>query len=103
MRPSAPSRSQTIEKIRSKLSMPRVQLSLMLAITALFAFVLSVVLLRLGVTSMMVRYPIAVVSSYVVFLLLLRVWIWLQCDEPVGSVDIPVDLALSNIDLPAGA
>lgn len=80
--------------------MPRVQLSLMLAITALFVFALSVLLLRLGVMSMTVRYPVAVLTGYAFFLFLLRVWIWLQSDEPVGNLDLPGDIIIpANVDL----
>jgi hypothetical protein len=83
--------------------MPRVQLSLMLAATGMFVFLFSVLLLRVGVTSMTLRYPIAILTGYVVFLLLLRVWIWLQSDEPVGSVDLPDNIIIPNIDLPGGS
>jgi hypothetical protein len=75
----------------------------MLAITAMFAFVLSVVLLRSGVTSMAIRYPIAVVSSYVFFLFLLRIWIWLQREKKSGSIDLPDDVITSTIDIPGGS
>lgn len=102
-RKSPLSRSQIAETISSKLSMPRVQLSLMLMLTALFVFVCSVVLLRVGVTSMAIRYPIAILSGYVAFLFLLRIWIWLQSDEPTGSIDIPNNIVIPNVDLPSGS
>lgn len=103
MRSRTLTRSQIVETIGSKLAMPRVQLSILLAITASFAFLFSAVMLRVGVTSMAVRYPVAVVVGYGVFLLLLRIWVWLQSDEPIGSIDVPADVLIPNIDLPGGA
>jgi hypothetical protein len=97
------SRAQLVEKIRSKLTMPRIQLSVMLMITAGFAFLFSVALLRMGIRSMAFRYAVVVIVGYVVFLLLLRIWIWLQSDEPIGSVDLPRDIVIPNIDIPGGA
>lgn len=83
-------RDHLIEKIKNSLSMPRVQISAMLAITAMSAFLSSVIMLRLDVTDMAIRYPLAVIFGYVVFLILLRIWIWLQTED--SSNDLNVDL-----------
>lgn len=67
--------------------MPRVQISIILALTAGSAFMVSAVLLRLDVTEMALRYPLAVIAGYVTFLTLLRIWIWLNTEEPLGDPD----------------
>jgi membrane protein implicated in regulation of membrane protease activity len=58
--------------------MPRFQLSLILLFTGLAGFLTSFSLLHLGVSSMWLRYPIAILIAYCAFLLLLRLWLWLQ-------------------------
>ncbi len=69
--------------------MPRVQISIILALTAMSAFLASVLMLRMGVTSMTLRYPIAVIFAYLCFLALLRLWIWLQNEDAhLGDADL---------------
>lgn len=58
--------------------MPRVLMSLILAATGAAGFVFSFALLHLGLGSMWLRYPPAVLFAYGVFLLLLRIWLHLQ-------------------------
>lgn len=93
-------RTKVIETITARLSMPRLQISAILALTALSAFIVSAVLLRLGVTEMALRYPVAVIAGYVVFLLLLRVWIYLNTEETLGTADLDGsgDLTLAALD-----
>lgn len=100
-----PTRALIIEQLTARLSMPRVQISIMLALTAFAAFITSAILLRLDMTSMAIRYPIAVIVGYCVFLVLLRIWIWTQSDEPVGDVSIDGvgDLLIPNINIGGGS
>jgi hypothetical protein len=84
-------REKVIAALTSRLSMPRLQISLILLITAFVGFIVSALLLRIGLTSMLIRYPIAVMSAYVGFLFLLRICLWWQSDEPVGDVSMNVD------------
>ena len=83
--------------------MPRVQISVLLLITAFAAFISSAIMLRLGMTSMALRYPIAVLVGYIVFLILLRLWLWLQSEEnmvgDVGNVGVDGDLIVAAGDL----
>lgn len=66
---------------------PRLQIMLMLAITGSAAFLTSFVLLKLGVTQMVVRYPIAIAVAYGVFILLIGFWLWMQrTDVTAGDV-----------------
>ena len=63
-------------------SLPRVQMSLILAATGAAGFVASFVMLHLGVWRMWVRYPLAVLFAYGVFIVLLRVWLLLHGRGP---------------------
>lgn len=53
---------------------PRLWMSQVVLLTGLAGFAASFTLLRLGETSMAIRYPISVGVAYAVFLLLLRYW-----------------------------
>ena len=91
-------RAQAIEQMRQRLlrsSMPRLLMSLMLLFTAAAGFLLSFSLLQLGVTQMAVRYPLAVLLAYCVFLLLLRLWLAYQRTR---ERKLNVDVDLSSID-----
>ncbi|HSF43539.1 MAG TPA: hypothetical protein VLT87_27345 [Thermoanaerobaculia bacterium] len=97
-----PSREELVEKVRKRLerhSLPRLQMSLLLALTGATGFLSSFILLKLGVDSMALRYPVAVALAYGVFLLLLRIWLRLQRDS-WESADIPdvVDLGEAVVD-----
>lgn len=97
-----PSREELVEKVRKRLerhSLPRLQMSVLLALTGGTGFLSSFALLKLGVDSMALRYPVAVALAYGVFLLLLRIWLRLQRDS-WQSVDIPdiVDLGEAVVD-----
>lgn len=59
---------------------------LIVSATGAFGFLFSFLMLHLGVSSMAVRYPTAVVLAYVVFLLLVRLWLSYQTSR--GSADL---------------
>lgn len=85
--PPAPPSARRVERVRRLLmrrSLPRVQMSLMLAATGAAGFVASFALMHLGVWRMWVRYPLAVLFAYAVFIVLLRVWLFLHGREPRG-------------------
>lgn len=74
-------RKRAIERVRRRIvsgGWPRLLVSFLLALTGAAGFLVSTALLHLGVTSMTVRYPLAVLSAYSVFLLLLRLWLAFQ-------------------------
>ena len=54
---------------------------IILGLTGVAAFLTSAVLLRLGVTQMVVRYPVAIAAAYGVFIMLIGFWLWLQRTE----------------------
>ena len=89
-------RERRIEMIRRRLlqkGMPRFQMSLILLFTGLSGFLVSFSLLHLHVLRMSLRYPIAILIAYSVFLLLLRVWLW------VHGRPLKVELDESALDL----
>jgi hypothetical protein len=80
-RPAQADRERAIERVRQRLvrgGWPRLLVSFLLALTGAAGFLISAALLRLGVTLMSVRYPLAVILAYCVFLLLLRLWLALR-------------------------
>jgi hypothetical protein len=54
---------------------------IILGLTGVAAFLTSAVLLRFGVTQMVVRYPIAIAAAYGVFIMLIGFWLWLQRND----------------------
>ena len=105
-------REQRIEVIERQLlrkSMPRVQVSLILLLTGLAGFLVSFSLLHFNLLQMWVRYPIAILMAYGVFLVLLRLWLWAQGREMKVELDpslwdvIPPDEFSTGISLPSGA
>jgi hypothetical protein len=100
----APSRERLIEKVKERLlrhGLPRLEMSILLALTGASGFLTSFLLLKSGVGSMALRYPVAVMVAYGVFLLLLRVWLAIQRDGWQEVVDLPdadaVELALEGV------
>jgi hypothetical protein len=74
-------RPKLVAQISSSLSQkgyPRLQMTFIVAATGLTGFLASVLLLHLGMVKMWQRYPLAVMFSYSMFLLLLKLWIVYQ-------------------------
>lgn len=74
-------RERKIESLKRRLqrkSYPRLHASIILLLTGLAGFLVSFVLLRAGVTAMWLRYPVAILAAYGVFLILLRAWLSLS-------------------------
>lgn len=93
---SIASREELIAKAKERLlrhGLPRLQMSLILALTGASGFLTSFVLLQFGLDAMAVRYPIAVLVAYGVFLLLLQIWLKFQRDDWEGEgldlLDVP--------------
>ena len=59
-------------------SFPRIILSLLVALTGGFGFLISFGLLHGGVRQMWLRYPLAVLGAYAFFLVLLRLWVGIE-------------------------
>lgn len=82
-------RSLAVARVKQRLlstSFPRAQMALIVLLTGGFGFLSSVALLRLGVDSMALRYPLALGLAYVFFLFL--IWLWLRTNAS-DYIDIP--------------
>lgn len=72
-------RAEMVKRIEARLrnsSFPRVQMLLLVALTGACGLLASFILLHLGLDTMAVRYPLALVVAYLFFLLL--IWFWLR-------------------------
>ena len=77
---------------------PRLVMSLMLASTIGCGFITSITLHRIGLASPIVRYPLAVLAGWAVFLTLVSVWVWWQRRENVRANE-RADLARSSANV----
>ena len=89
-------RVERVRRLLLRRGMPRVLMSLILAATGAAGFLVSFALLHMGVARMWLRYPVAVLAAYGVFLFLLRVWLHLQRHHWTDL--LPDDLNLLNVD-----
>lgn len=79
-------RLQTLIETQSN---PRIALFFIIFLAGLAGFVTSVGLLQMGLTHMGLRYPLALLAAYLVFLLLL--WLWLRTrEDPSDIADLPL-------------
>lgn len=81
---------------RHQLFMPRFQVSLLLLLTGFVGFFSSFLLLHFGVSQMWLRYPLAILSAYVAFLLLLRLWLAFQRSQNNLDFDAHFDLPIDG-------
>lgn len=93
-RPRLFTRSGEITRLTGRLNRdgyPRLQMSLLVALTGGAGLLASLLLLHsAGVEAMHVRYPLAVGCAYLVFLVLLWLWLRTKADDYLdGSIDIP--------------
>jgi hypothetical protein len=74
---------------------------IILGLTGVAAFLTSALLLRMGVTQMVVRYPVAIAAAYGVFIMLIGLWLWMQRQEPDMDdlTEGVLDGSLRNVDL----
>ena len=83
-------RERIIRMVKGRLlrkGRPRLLVSLILLLTGLAGFLVSYALLHSGMTRMWLRYPLAILFAYCVFLLLLRFWLFLQRPPKVEIED----------------
>ena len=106
-RPVRPSAARRVERVRRLLvsrGRPRVEMSLILAATGAAGFLASFAMLHLGLSLMWLRYGLSVLLAYAVFLVLLRIWLYLHGGEPKGDVsEYLLDLVPTDFGLPSRA
>lgn len=82
----------------------RFHMSLILTATALSGLLVTKILLLLNVKEMLVRYPLAVVFSYLVFFALVKIWLLYISLSPSSreesSVGDVLDAVGNSIDVP---
>lgn len=83
------------ERLRKELlerSFPRLQMLLLVSLSGLAGFLVSVSLLHAGLSSMAIRYFVAAIGGYLFFLLLVRLWLAHQRGQwsPHGDVSLEV-------------
>lgn len=76
-------------------SFPRLALGLVLALTGLAGFGFSFFLLKAGLGAMWLRYPVAVLGAYAIFLLLMRCWVEIEHSQ-INPEDPEILDALEN-------
>lgn len=91
-------RELVVQRVKRRLireSFPRLQMALIVALTGGFGLLASFTLLRLGLDSMALRYPLALAFAYLFFLFLIWLWLRTNADDYRDAPDI-VNLALSR-------
>jgi hypothetical protein len=83
-------RSQKLQRIVDNMTLPRVQMFFILTLAGGAGFAVSV-LLKEPVPSMAVRYPIVIIASYCVFLLILRIWLSIHRNLGIDLESLPLD------------
>lgn len=92
-RPARFHRGTEIRRLMGRLQAdgsPRLQMSLLVALTGLAGLSASFLMLHAGIDAMAVRYPLATIAAYGVFLCLLWLWLRTRADDWVdASLDLP--------------
>ena len=86
---TAITRALAVQRVKDRLereSFPRVQMTLLVALTGGFGLLASFTMLQFGMDSMAVRYPLALVCAYLFFLFL--IWLWLRTNAR-DYLDLP--------------
>jgi hypothetical protein len=92
-------RSQAILRLQHRLekdAYPRIQMSLLVTLTGGAGLLFSFLLLHAGMANMALRYPLALLGAYVVFLGLLWLWINTKSDDYLDLPDAAIDIGSSG-------
>jgi hypothetical protein len=76
----------------------RIHMSLILTAVTMSGVLSSKGLMEAGVVSLRFRYPVAVLCSYLVFLGLVRIWIWYVCRRQAASCGSSLDFGNFDLD-----
>ncbi|MGH7451442.1 MAG: hypothetical protein ACRENG_08875 [bacterium] len=103
MNAPVPDRKKAVARVKHWLerrSMPRLQMSIIVLVTALAGFLSSFLLLQLGMTRMGIRYLLAVEFAYAAFLGLLRLWLHYYRQKTTGhKTRNPTQVLMHSIGL----
>ena len=100
-------RTQILKRAEKWLRMrssPRFHMFLIVSVTGIFGFLFSCAMQQFGISSMCLRYLLAVGLSYLVFLGLLKLWLYSNCHtiDITDAVPDITDFRVSNINIPSG-
>lgn len=93
------SRDEAVGRLRHDLQThgwPRSQMTLLVALTGGAGLLASFLLLHAGLDSMTLRYPLALLMAYGVFLLLLWLWLRTKAEDWTDLPDPGIDLSAPN-------
>ena len=76
-------------------------MSVILLLTGFVGFLSSFLLLQIGVFKMWLRYPLSILSAYVAFLLLLRLWLAIQRYQNSLDFDLPTGVGSRGTSSPS--
>ena len=85
-------RDRAIQRVKEHLvreSFPRVQMALIVALTGGFGLLASFGMLRFGMDSMAIRYPLALTFAYLFFLFLIWLWLRTNAEDYLDVPDLP--------------
>lgn len=104
--PSTGTRSGALTAIRRRLQRqewPRLQMSLMVLLTALAGFLASYVLRESGLATLWLRYALATGIAYLVFLMVLGIWLhwrrssWIDLVDPAWAGESPTPPPIGHV------
>jgi hypothetical protein len=84
-------REELIHRLAHQLdlrSYPRLQMFLLVTLTGMFAFLISLLFLNAGITLMSLRYPLVLGCAYLFFLFLLWLWLHWTDDDVTNLPDV---------------
>src|SRR5687767_14549508 len=101
-------RKEAVDKVRKRLRSPRLLMAVVLGLAGTTGFLVSALLMRLGLEGLGIRYFIAVSMGYASFLLFLGLWLKLRRDvsDATDLLDLPSDViesSFSGTDAPSSA
>ena len=85
-------RAHAIERVRQRLlreSFPRIQMTLIVALTGGIGLLASFAMLKAGLESMAIRYPLALSIAYLFFLFLIWLWLRTKAEDYLDIPDLP--------------
>ena len=85
------SRAIAVQRVRERLvreSFPRFQMALIVALTGGFGLLTSFLMLKVGMDSMAIRYPLALSFAYLFFLFLIWLWLRTNAEDYLDAPDI---------------
>lgn len=86
---------------QQQLTLSHFQMLVILLLTGFVGFLSSFLLLQVGLSKMWLRYPLAILSAYIAFLLLLRLWLAIQRYQNSSDFDLPINAGSSGTSSPS--